>query len=304
MKLTIKNLGPIKNNNQAIDLSKRLLVFTGQNGTGKTLVADIIKFIYTQGEQFVHSSFAKDLLDSNRVIDNKIIDKVLEAVSRYVESEHEQGTILSLSRAIPRWGDIYLRIPPTTTEEFLSTALYVAFRHSGLSVNNLPFGNGDFFREDMPSFEGGERAIFVADTLEEGNFSKGVLHPHKQIEAVDWIVDFLEKGKGYNRAIIITQSPFVLEAINNHIYIDRLRDFYSDPEIQEIIEKEELCFASPKNKLKRKDVGVYHFRDGEFFESSRGHYGIYFREMVETKNSMAKASRILTDYIYDKENED
>lgn len=48
MKLIIKNLGPIKNNTQSIDLSKDLLVFVGRNNSAKSYVAQLLWVIFNQ----------------------------------------------------------------------------------------------------------------------------------------------------------------------------------------------------------------------------------------------------------------
>ncbi|MGM3304400.1 AAA family ATPase [Anabaena sp. WFMT] len=70
MKLIIKNLGPIKNNTQAIDLSKDFFVFVGRNNSGKSYVAQLLWAIFNQ--DIIHK-FARNNLD---IIDNQFIKNV------------------------------------------------------------------------------------------------------------------------------------------------------------------------------------------------------------------------------------
>jgi len=46
MKLLINNLGSIRNNNQAIDLTKKFYTFIGYNNSGKTLVSQLLWTIF------------------------------------------------------------------------------------------------------------------------------------------------------------------------------------------------------------------------------------------------------------------
>jgi predicted ATPase len=70
MKLIIKNLGPIKNNNQAIDLSKDFFVFVGRNNSGKSYVAQLLWAIFN--EDIIHK-FARTNVE---IIDNKIVENI------------------------------------------------------------------------------------------------------------------------------------------------------------------------------------------------------------------------------------
>lgn len=67
MKLLIKNLGPIKNNTQEIDLSKRFYVFVGVNNSGKTYVSQLLWTIFndTTIHRFAESQFYKELMELN-----------------------------------------------------------------------------------------------------------------------------------------------------------------------------------------------------------------------------------------------
>jgi hypothetical protein len=98
MELIIKNLGPIKGNQQSIDLSKKFFIFLGYNNSGKTYVSQLLWTIFNEKKQrkFAASSYAKgkfnDLiessLDENRIeITSEFLDSLLEQFSRFLENE-------------------------------------------------------------------------------------------------------------------------------------------------------------------------------------------------------------------------
>lgn len=70
MKLIIKNLGPIKNNTQAIDLSKDFFIFVGQNNSGKSYVSQLLWAIFNQ--DIIHK-FARTNVE---IIDNQIVENI------------------------------------------------------------------------------------------------------------------------------------------------------------------------------------------------------------------------------------
>ncbi|WP_413175831.1 AAA family ATPase [Anabaena azotica] len=70
MKLIIKNLGPIKNNTQAIDLDKDFFVFVGRNNSGKSYVAQLLWAIFNQ--DIIHKFARKNV----EIIDTKIVENV------------------------------------------------------------------------------------------------------------------------------------------------------------------------------------------------------------------------------------
>jgi len=78
MKLIIKNLGPIKNNTQAIDLSKDFFIFVGQNNSGKSYVSQLLWAIFNQ--DIIHK-FARTNVE---IIDNQIVENI-----NNVEVTHE-----------------------------------------------------------------------------------------------------------------------------------------------------------------------------------------------------------------------
>jgi predicted ATP-dependent endonuclease of OLD family len=142
---------------------------------------------------------------------------------------------------------------------------------------------------------------------EKGNFliidePEVNLHPENQIKLLDLLINFVSQSD--NKVLIATHSSLLADAVNNYLYIDNLRQYYDDKQIKEIIADNELQYLYPDTKLSREDLGVYFFTGDEIVSYDRGHYGIYFRNFKEATNSLQKSARILTDFIYGKENEE
>lgn len=70
MKLIIKDLGSIKNNTQAIDLSKDFFIFVGRNNSGKSYVSQLLWAIFNQ--DIIHK-FARTNVE---IIDNQIVENI------------------------------------------------------------------------------------------------------------------------------------------------------------------------------------------------------------------------------------
>ncbi|HAN75998.1 MAG TPA: hypothetical protein DCQ63_18280 [Planktothrix sp. UBA8402] len=92
MELLIKNFGPIKNNDQSIDLSKRFYVFVGYNNTGKTYVSQVLWaiFNYEKNEQFARQAKLENIeIELNRdiVINQSLIDNILDQYAIFLEKE-------------------------------------------------------------------------------------------------------------------------------------------------------------------------------------------------------------------------
>ncbi len=95
MELLIKNLGSIRNNNQAIDLTKKFYTFIGYNNSGKTLVSQLLWTIFNDDNI---SKFSENTeIDSLHIdaedpikritINQEFIDEILAKFSHFIEKE-------------------------------------------------------------------------------------------------------------------------------------------------------------------------------------------------------------------------
>ena len=92
MKLLIKNLGPIKNNTQEIDLSKRFYVFVGVNNSGKTYVSQLLWAIFNRRiiKRFTDRLEEEEIkidITKEFEIDESMVADLLEKFSRFIEQE-------------------------------------------------------------------------------------------------------------------------------------------------------------------------------------------------------------------------
>ena len=92
MELLIKNLGSIRNNNQAIDLTKKFYTFIGYNNSGKTLVSQLLWTIFNHDNirKFSENTEIDSLvIDSEKPIkiNQELIDEILNKFSRFIEKE-------------------------------------------------------------------------------------------------------------------------------------------------------------------------------------------------------------------------
>ncbi|MFM2061545.1 MAG: hypothetical protein RLZZ507_1215 [Cyanobacteriota bacterium] len=97
MKLIIKNLGPIKNNTQAIDLSKDFFVFVGRNNSGKSYVAQLLWAIFNQ--DIIHQFARKNLeiIDTPMIenvndveVNSELLGKILNSYSLFLQEETQK----------------------------------------------------------------------------------------------------------------------------------------------------------------------------------------------------------------------
>lgn len=84
MKLLVKNFGPIRNNTQTIDLSKKFYVFVGHNNSGKTYMSQLLWAIFNPE---VISKFAHSLENFPIEIQDKI--DIFEDLIKNILSEYE-----------------------------------------------------------------------------------------------------------------------------------------------------------------------------------------------------------------------
>ncbi len=94
MKLIIKNLGPIKNNTQAIDLSKDFFVFVGRNNSGKSYVAQLLWAIFNEDIIYKFARTNVEIID-NKIVENinnvavtsELIGEILDKYSLFLQEE-------------------------------------------------------------------------------------------------------------------------------------------------------------------------------------------------------------------------
>ena len=95
MELLIKNLGSIRNNNQALDLTKKFYSFIGYNNSGKTLVSQLLWTIVNHDNirKFSENTQIDSLvIDCEKpikkiTINQELIDEILNKFSQFIEKE-------------------------------------------------------------------------------------------------------------------------------------------------------------------------------------------------------------------------
>ncbi|MEG3438231.1 AAA family ATPase [Pannus brasiliensis CCIBt3594] len=90
MELLIENLGPIKNNTQTIDLTKKFYVFVGYNNSGKTYVSQLLWTIFNQDNirKFSRKANIKNLkIDSSIELTQELINEILDEFANFIKEE-------------------------------------------------------------------------------------------------------------------------------------------------------------------------------------------------------------------------
>lgn len=142
---------------------------------------------------------------------------------------------------------------------------------------------------------------------EKGNFliidePEVNLHPENQIKLLDLLINFVNQSE--NKVLIATHSPLLADAINNYLYIDNLRQYYDDKQIEKIITDNGLQYLYPDTRLSREDLGVYFFNDkGKIIDYNNEDDWVDFTNFRNVKENLYESGKILTNYIYQKENE-
>ncbi len=128
------------------------------------------------------------------------------------------------------------------------------------------------------------------------------LHPENQIKLLDLLINFVNQSD--NRVLIATHSPLLADAVNNYLYIDNLRQYYNDERIKEIIADNGLQYLYPDTKLSREDLGIYFFNNkGSIIDYNNEDDWLDFTNFRNIKENLYESGKILTNYIYHKENE-
>lgn len=142
---------------------------------------------------------------------------------------------------------------------------------------------------------------------EKGNFliidePEVNLHPENQIKLLDLLVNFVNQSN--NKVLIATHSSLLADAVNNYLYIDKLRKDYDDKQIKQIIADNRLKYLYPDTKLSTEDLGVYFFNDkGKIIDYNSEDYWVNFTNFRNVKEDLYESGKILTNYIYYQENE-
>jgi AAA15 family ATPase/GTPase len=126
------------------------------------------------------------------------------------------------------------------------------------------------------------------------------LHPKNQIKLLEILIDFANCN--HNKVLVTTHSPLFAEAVNNYLYLDVLKNkFHTD--LQQFVEENELKHINPEVTLPKEKLGVYFFNGNQIIEYSDDNYGIFFRDFKAVSDAVEKNGRVLTDFIYLKNQE-
>ncbi|MFM2379581.1 MAG: hypothetical protein RLZZ143_2160 [Cyanobacteriota bacterium] len=256
MELLIKNLGSIRNNNQAIDLTKKFYTFIGYNNSGKTLVSQLLWTIFNDDNirKFSENTQIDSLvIDSEKpikkiTINQELIDEILNKFSRFIEKEvvntynldaSIKETIISSNKLIFQ-ADI---------KEFKETTFKTTFLVRVAGNNDLEY----------LQISKGKGSLTI--NIKENNI------PDKVFDQIPR--DFFERAKPYKESVIIPSIIRVLlSPIQDTFFIPASRSFFPvfyqyiyeiernkrseyNRRLQELIENIDDDSDSNEDKLKR-----------------------------------------------------
>ncbi|MCA2627732.1 MULTISPECIES: AAA family ATPase [unclassified Microcystis] len=210
MELLIKNLGSIRNNNQAIDLTKKFYTFIGYNNSGKTLVSQLLWTIFN------HDNIRK--FSENNQIDSLVIDSE-KPIKKITINQELIGEILNkFSRFIEK--------------EVVNTYnLDASIKETIISSNKL------IFQADIKEFKDKSfRLTFVVDndleylqiSKEQGSLTINIKELNIPEKVFDQIPrDLFERAKPYKESVIIPSIIRVLlSPIQDTFFIPASRSFF------------------------------------------------------------------------------
>lgn len=211
MELLIKNLGSIRNNNQAIDLTKKFYTFIGYNNSGKTLVSQLLWTIFNDDNirKFSENTQIDSLvIDSKKPIkiNQELIDEILNKFSRFIEKEvvntynldaSIKETIISSNKLIFQ-ADI---------KEFKETKFKTTFLVRVAGNNDLEY---------------------LQISKSKGSLTINIKEPNIPEKVFDKIPrDFFERAKPYKESVII---PSIIRVLLSHaedtFFIPASRSFF------------------------------------------------------------------------------
>ncbi|MBD2602887.1 MULTISPECIES: AAA family ATPase [Microcystis] len=256
MELLIKNLGSIRNNNQAIDLTKKFYTFIGYNNSGKTLVSQLLWTIFNNDNirKFSENTQIDSLLiDSEKPIkkiriNQELIDEILNKFSQFIEKEVVNTYNLDASIKETIIGSNKL-IFQADIKEFKETTFKTTFLVRVAGNNDLEY----------LQISKGKGSLTI--NIKENNI------PEKVFDQIPR--DFFERAKPYKESVIIPSIIRVLlSPIQDTFFIPASRSFFPvfyqyiyeiernkrseyNRRLQELIENIDDDGDSNEDKLKR-----------------------------------------------------
>ena len=103
MKIKISNLGAVKEG--TIDLTKRINLFCGHNGTGKTYLAYVIYGLLMRND-YVDNNFEIIIINNN-------------SINKYISNDD----VTSVKRDIPLYGHMYINYSKVATKNIVEDSL-------------------------------------------------------------------------------------------------------------------------------------------------------------------------------------
>ncbi len=214
MELLIKNLGSIRNNNQAIDLTKKFYTFIGYNNSGKTLVSQLLWTIFNDDNirKFSENTQIDSLvIDSEKpikkiTINQELIDEILNKFSRFIEKEVVNTYNLDASIKETIIGSNKL-IFQANIKEFKETKFKTTFLVRVAGNNDLEY----------LQISKGKGSLTI--NIKENNI------PEKVFDKIPR--DFFERAKPYKESVII---PSIIRVLLSHaedtFFIPASRSFF------------------------------------------------------------------------------
>jgi len=214
MELLIKNLGSIRNNNQAIDLTKKFYTFIGYNNSGKTLVSQLLWTIFNDDNirKFSENTQIDSLvIDSEKpikkiTINQELIDEILNKFSRFIEKEvvNTYNLDASIKEAIIGSNKLIFQ---ANIQEFKETKFKTTFLVRVAENNDLEY----------LQISKGKGSLTI--NIKENNIPDQVFD---QIPR-----DFFERAKPYKESVIISSVIRVLLShAEDTFFIPASRSFF------------------------------------------------------------------------------
>ncbi|MFM6060841.1 MAG: ATP-binding protein, partial [Microcystis aeruginosa] len=197
MELLIKNLGSIRNNNQAIDLTKKFYTFIGYNNSGKTLVSQLLWTIFNDDNirKFSENTQIDSLvIDSEKpikkiTINQELIDEILNKFSRFIEKEVVNTYNLDAS----------IKETIISSNKLIFQANIQEFKETG------------FQQTFLISVEGNNDLEYLQINKDQGSLTINIKENNIPEKVFDQIPrDLFERAKPYKESVIIPSIIRVL----------------------------------------------------------------------------------------------